>query len=259
MRMPSPWLVLLVIVVAVPLALVAWRRWTRKAARRALFRFRARVDRFKLTGKRYITESLLADDRIAAAVEAHATEHGMSKAQVWRRVRLYLDEIVPAFNLLLYYQFGYTIAKAALGLFTADASGQGAPAGLLLRVKANGEQVYESLARFDATQNRLVPATITRRPGEQLFLILFGSGLRYAPNSDGNNTNGVAERIEATIGGVNAPVIYAGVAPGYVGLEQINMQIPDSLMANPNTTVTIRVRDVLDTLKQANSVTISIQ
>lgn len=151
------------------------------------------------------------------------------------------------------------VSNAALSLFTADASGQGAPAGLLLRVKANGEQVYESLARFDATQNRLVPAAITRRPGEQLFLILFGSGLRYAPNSDGNDTNGVAERIEATIGGVNAPVIYAGVAPGYVGLEQINLQIPDSLMANPNTTVTIRVRDVLDTLKQTNSVTISIQ
>lgn len=151
------------------------------------------------------------------------------------------------------------VSNAALSLFTADASGQGAPAGLLLRVKVNGEQVYESLVRFDATQNRLVPATITRRPGEQLFLILFGSGLRYAPNSDGNDSNGVAERIEATIGGVNAPVIYAGVAPGYVGLEQINLQIPDSLMANPNTTVTIRVRDVLNSLKQANSVTISIQ
>ncbi|MBL8188718.1 MAG: hypothetical protein JNK38_11965 [Acidobacteria bacterium] len=151
------------------------------------------------------------------------------------------------------------VSNAALSLFTADASGQGAPAGLLLRVKANGEQVYESLVRFDATQNRLVPATIIRRSGEQHFLILFGSGLRYAPNSDGNDANGVAERIEATIGGVNTPVIYAGAAPGYVGLEQINLQIPDNLMANPNTMVTIRVRDVLNTLKQANSVTISIQ
>lgn len=156
-------------------------------------------------------------------------------------------------------QGSLVVSNVALSLFTADASGQGAPAGLLLRIKSTGEQVYESLVRFDPAQNRLIPAPIVRRAGEQLFLILFGSGLRYAPNSDGNDANGVAERIEAIIGGVNAPVIYAGAAPGYVGLEQINVQIPDILMANPNTTVTIRVRDVLNTLKQANSVTISIQ
>ncbi|MEK7832781.1 MAG: DUF5666 domain-containing protein, partial [Acidobacteriota bacterium] len=151
------------------------------------------------------------------------------------------------------------VSNVALSLFTADASGQGAPAGLLLRIKANGEQVYESLVRFDATQNKLVPAAIVRRAGEQLYLILFGSGLRNAPNSDGNAANGVAESVEVSIGGVNAPVIYAGVAPGYVGLEQINVRIPDEAASNPNSAVTVKVRDALNNLKQANSVTISIQ
>ncbi|MBP6821082.1 MAG: hypothetical protein KA368_06040 [Acidobacteria bacterium] len=151
------------------------------------------------------------------------------------------------------------VSNVALSLFTADASGQGAPAGLLLRIKANGEQVYESLVRFDAAQNKLVPAAIVRRAGEQLYLILFGSGLRNAPNSDNNTANGVAESVEVTIGGVNAPVIYAGVAPGYVGLEQINIRIPDNAASNPNSAVTVKVRDVLNNLKQANTVTISIQ
>ena len=151
------------------------------------------------------------------------------------------------------------VSNVALSLFTADASGQGAPAGLLLRVKANGEQVYESLVRFDASQNKLVPATIVRRAGEQLYLILFGSGLRNAPNSDGNAANGVAESVTVTIGGINAPVIYAGVAPGYVGLEQINVRIPDDAPSNPNSVVTVKVRDVLNNLKQANNVTVSIQ
>lgn len=151
------------------------------------------------------------------------------------------------------------VSNVALSLFTADASGQGVPAGLLLRVKANGEQVYESLARFDATRNKLVPAPITRHPGEQFYLILFGSGLRYAPDSDDNPANGVAERIEVTIGGINAEVIYAGAAPGYAGLEQINVKIPDNAASNPNTIVTVKARDVLDNLKQANPVTISIQ
>lgn len=106
--------------VAVALAAAAlwlWRRWTAKLARRALLRFRARIDRFKLTGKRYIVQSLLADERIAEAVRAHADEHAIERAQVWRRVERYLDEIVPSFNLFMYYQFGYAISKAALGLF----------------------------------------------------------------------------------------------------------------------------------------------
>ncbi len=113
-----PWALPLATAVAVASGLLwFWRRWTARLARRALLRFRARVDRFKLTGKRYIVQSLLADERIAAAVRAHADEHGIERGQVWNRVERYLDEIVPSFNLFMYYQFGYAISKAALGLF----------------------------------------------------------------------------------------------------------------------------------------------
>jgi glycerol-3-phosphate O-acyltransferase len=115
----SPWWLVVLGAVALGgvLILMLWRRWSRTAALRAMLRFRARVDRFKLTGKRYITEALLADETIAAAVRAHAAEHGMTEARAWARVRTYVDEIVPAFNLLMYYQFGYALSKAALNLF----------------------------------------------------------------------------------------------------------------------------------------------
>src|SRR5262249_55999134 len=49
------------------------------------------------------------------------------------------------------------VSNVALSLFTADTTGMGAPAGLLLRVRADGQQVYESLARFDASPNTIVP------------------------------------------------------------------------------------------------------
>ncbi|MGH9940293.1 MAG: hypothetical protein ACREAM_28970, partial [Blastocatellia bacterium] len=150
------------------------------------------------------------------------------------------------------------VSSVALSLFTADASGTGAPAGLLLRVRANGQQVFESLARFDA-QNRIVPAPIARRAGEQLFLILFGTGLKLAANTDGNSGNGAAENVQVSVGGVNAQVIFAGTAPGFVGLEQLNVRIPDNAPANPNTPVVVRARDLTNNLKQANTVTISLQ
>jgi glycerol-3-phosphate O-acyltransferase len=94
-----------------------WRRITRRAAVRAVHRFRARIDRFRLTGKAYISEALIADEAITAAVRLHAEEHGVPAAQVWRRVNTYIDEIVPVFNLLAYYQFGLAASRALLNLF----------------------------------------------------------------------------------------------------------------------------------------------
>jgi uncharacterized protein (TIGR03437 family) len=151
------------------------------------------------------------------------------------------------------------ISGVAPSLFTANASGTGVPAGLVLRVKANGQQTFEPLARFDAGSKQFTAAPIARRAGDQLFLILFGSGLKQAQNSDGNSANGVAENVQVTIGGLAAQVIFAGSAPGFAGLEQINVRIPDNSPASPNTSVTVKVRDRLNNLKPANPVTISLQ
>ncbi len=107
-------------VIAVAVVLSAgwyWRRWVRRTARRAHRRFGARIDRFKLTGKRYIVDALLNDAEIAAAVRAHAAAHVMTERDVWARVHLYLNEIVPAFSLLMYYRFGYAAARALLSVF----------------------------------------------------------------------------------------------------------------------------------------------
>jgi glycerol-3-phosphate O-acyltransferase len=94
-----------------------WRYFTRRAAIRVVRRFRARIDRFKLTGKAYIAASLLGDEAIASAVREHAARHAMPEAAVWRTVRTYIDEIVPAFNLLAYYQVGIGASRVLLNLF----------------------------------------------------------------------------------------------------------------------------------------------
>ena len=88
------------------------RRWLRKVRRD----FRARIDRFKRMGKGPVRAALLADPEVAAAVARHASETGLGEAETWARVRGYVEEIVPHFNLLSYYRLGYGVARVLVPL-----------------------------------------------------------------------------------------------------------------------------------------------
>jgi glycerol-3-phosphate O-acyltransferase len=94
--------------------LVRW--WTGRVAVRTVHQFRTHINRFKLTSRRYVRESILADDAIARAVREHATANALTDDQVWRIVRTYIDEIVPYFNILMYYRVGYTGSRVLLNL-----------------------------------------------------------------------------------------------------------------------------------------------
>ena len=72
----GPALAALAIIVVALVALTYTRSLARRSSRRAIRRFRARVNRFKLTQKKYIRTTLLADSAIEMAVKAHAAEHG---------------------------------------------------------------------------------------------------------------------------------------------------------------------------------------
>ena len=102
-------------------ALWATRRvlhvYAKRAGRRTVMHARVRIDRYKLTRKAYVIDALLADEAIADAVRERVTDSGEHEDDTWRRVRRYLDEIVPFFNILAYYRLGYWVSRAALGLF----------------------------------------------------------------------------------------------------------------------------------------------
>lgn len=114
------------------------------------------------------------------------------------------------------------IASVSPGIFTANADGRGVPAATLLRVKANGEQIYEPVAMFDSVQNKFVPRLIQLGPAlDQVFLILFGTGFRYRSGLSG---------VSATIRGESVPVLYVGPQNDFVGLDQVNISLPRSLV-----------------------------
>jgi uncharacterized protein (TIGR03437 family) len=172
------------------------------------------------------------------------------------------DDLLPGRAQVAVMKNGQVVAQGALelgvvapSLFTADASGTGTPSGVLLRVKANGEQSYEPLVRYDG--GKATPVTITRNAGDRLFLVLYGTGWRGADDADGSTDNGVAESIKATIGDANAPVIFAGAAPGFAGLDQMNVEIPASVTGKLD--LLIKVDDGNGVVLRANAVSISIR
>ncbi|MFN7829560.1 MAG: BPSS1187 family protein [Acidobacteriota bacterium] len=113
------------------------------------------------------------------------------------------------------------IGDLAPGLFTADSSGQGAPAGYALRVKPDGTQILEALTRFDTAQNRLVAVPIDLSNGDdQVYLVLFGTGWRRRSSLSG---------AVLKAGGADVPVVYLGPHSDLVGLDQLNALLPRSL------------------------------
>lgn len=138
------------------------------------------------------------------------------------------------------------IVRVAPGLFSANATGQGVAAAIILRLKADGSQTFEPVGQFDTGQNRFVHVPIDLGPEtDQLFLILYGTGFR-------NRTSLGA--VSVTMGGTNSEVLYAGLAEGFVGLDQANIRIPRSLANRGVITVVMSVEG-----KVANSLTVEMK
>ena len=104
-------------IAAVVLAWMLGRRFANRSAARALLRHRTRVDRFKLASRAHVRAQLLADEAIAQAVREHAREFGVPESAAWGRVDVYVQEIVPFFNVIAYFQIGYRVSRAVLNLF----------------------------------------------------------------------------------------------------------------------------------------------
>jgi len=121
------------------------------------------------------------------------------------------------------------VARVAPAIFTANSSGRGVPAAQILRVFNNGLQRYEALSQFNASTGRYVTKAIDMGPASDLvFLVLFVTGVRQAvdDNGDGNFN----ENVRVLLGGEQYTPQFVGPQPQFVGLEQVNVLIPRSLI-----------------------------
>jgi uncharacterized protein (TIGR03437 family) len=139
-----------------------------------------------------------------------------------------------------------TVQTVAPGMFTADATGQGVPAAVLLRRKADGSESFALIAQYNATTNVHDPIPIDLGDStDQLFLIGFGSGFR---------NRSALSAVSATLGGLGAVVSYAGPQGNLTGLDQLNIAIPRTLSGRGNVELTVMVDG-----STANTTTINIK
>ena len=139
------------------------------------------------------------------------------------------------------------VAKIAAGLFTANSTGSGVASGQILRVKADGSQVYQPLAVYDPVQQGYVPIPIdVGLTGETVYAILYGTGFRAAAQG------GVTVAI--TLGGRDVNISYAGTQGEMIGLDQLNLLLSGGALATGEMEVVLTVAG-----KAANSVRMAIK
>jgi uncharacterized protein (TIGR03437 family) len=125
------------------------------------------------------------------------------------------------------------IEKVTPGLFSADASGKGWGAAVVLRIRADGAQSYEPIVDYNTATRQFIPRPIDLGPAsDQVYLVLFGTGIR-------NRT--AVSAVKANVGGNEAPVLYAGEQSDFTGLDQINVRLPRSLAGRGDVEIKLMV------------------
>lgn len=115
------------------------------------------------------------------------------------------------------------VDAAAPSIFTQDSSGSGPAAAL----KATNSSLT------------LVTADNPLNPGDTVALYVTGLGLT-APGTGADSGLEVAvQQPTVSVAGVKCPVSFAGAAPGYIGLDQINCTFPAGIAATASAPVVI--------------------
>ena len=131
--------------------------------------------------------------------------------------------------------FGTVRIQPVWPYLSFDISSPSTPAGAIVRVR-NGAQTVEPLVQKTGAGSYQQPPIDFGPEGDDLYLVLFGSGWRF---------RGSLDRVRVTFGPNSTPgdVTYAGAQGTFAGLDQINVRLPKSLAGGGWTFVNVWVDD----------------
>jgi uncharacterized protein (TIGR03437 family) len=151
------------------------------------------------------------------------------------------------------------LSPAAPGIFSTNASGSGQGAVLI----ANSSSIAAATGTFPGSRPAIRPivqGTTTKQVPDGIISI-YCTGLGAVTNqpstgvaASGSPLSSDPVRPTVSIGGVNAAVIFSGLAPGYIGLYQVDAIIQPGTPTGDGVSVQITINGV-----GSNVVTIAVQ
>ena len=125
------------------------------------------------------------------------------------------------------------IARVSPALFTANGTPDGPPAASALRIKSDGARELEPVAKLDFYGLFYEPAPLDLGPaGDRVYLLLYGTGIARRRS---------LASVVVTVGGRRVPVVYAGPQDEFPGLDQVNVELPRSLIGAGEVQVVVAV------------------
>ena len=141
------------------------------------------------------------------------------------------------------------VQSVAPALFSADGSGTGVAAATAVQTLANNPQVQNPVPVYQCGSSGCSALGISVSAAAPVYVSFYGTGIR---NLDS------LSNVSVTINGMSQQVLYAGPAPGFTGLDQVNVALDPSLSQMGLINVALTV-DGQSTSIVTNTVSIFVQ
>jgi uncharacterized protein (TIGR03437 family) len=141
--------------------------------------------------------------------------------------------------------FTAAVQSVAPTLFSMNGAGSGVAAATAIMVQAANPLLQSSVPVFQCAGSNCVSVPIALGVDTPVYVSFYGTGIR--------NRSSLAN-VAMTINGVGVPVLYAGPAPGFTGLDQVNAGLVLGLRGSGESNVVLTVDG-----QTANTVTINVQ
>jgi len=116
--------------------------------------------------------------------------------------------------------FTGTVQPIAPALFSMNGTGTGVAAATAVAVQASNPRLQSPVPVFQCGGSGCVSVPMVLGVDTPVYVSLYGTGIRNASS---------LANVAVTINGVSVPVLYAGPAPNYDGLDQVNVPLALSL------------------------------
>ncbi|HYW40571.1 MAG TPA: hypothetical protein VE957_20900 [Terriglobales bacterium] len=141
------------------------------------------------------------------------------------------------------------VQPVAPALFSTDASGTGVAAATALQTQAGNPQMQTPVAVYQCGDSGCSSVPIAVSAAAPVYASFYGTGIRNLSS---------LSNVSVSVNGVKLKVLYAGPAPGFTGLDQVNVLLDPSLSGAGEVNVVLTV-DGQTNDPITNPVTINIQ